>query len=76
MPKALIVEDDPTSLSALAELVQQEGFAIDTARTARDARSRFKEGVPDVVLADLVLPDGNAMEMVPTSGPNPARSSS
>jgi DNA-binding NtrC family response regulator len=64
MPKALIVEDDPTSLSALAELVQREGFAVDTAKTARDARNRFKQSVPDVVLADLVLPDGNAMEMV------------
>jgi DNA-binding NtrC family response regulator len=68
MPRALIVEDDPASLSALAELVQQEGFAVDTAKTARDARNRFKETVPDVVLADLVLPDGSAMEMLQELG--------
>jgi two-component system, NtrC family, response regulator HydG len=64
MVHALIVEDDVSSLEALAELVRQENFSVATASCLKEARARLEEQRPDVVLIDLVLPDGNGMTLL------------
>src|SRR5512135_1066241 len=63
MPHALIVDDDGNTLSGLAELVGREGFSTATAASLEQARSRMAERRPDVVLLDLLLPDGNGMDL-------------
>jgi DNA-binding NtrC family response regulator len=63
MPVALVVDDEPNSLSALAELVESEGFATVTAGTLGEARSRLTQTPPDVVLVDLMLPDGSGLDL-------------
>jgi DNA-binding NtrC family response regulator len=72
MPHALIVDDDPTSRSALADLIARDGYTTALAGSLAEARSRF-EPVPDLVLVDLVLPDGSGMELL--SDPTIARRS-
>jgi DNA-binding NtrC family response regulator len=69
MPVALVVDDDPNSLSALAELVENEGFATITAGTLADARARLATTPPDVVLVDLMLPDGGGLDILPDLDP-------
>jgi DNA-binding NtrC family response regulator len=64
MPVALVVDDEPGSLSALAELVENEGFATVTAGTLADARARLPQTPPDVVLVDLMLPDGSGLDLM------------
>ena len=64
MPLALVVEDDANSLSALAELVEREGFAVDTAATLGAAREFLSGNVPDLLLVDLMLPDGSSMDLL------------
>ena len=63
MPHALLVDDDTNTLSCLAELVGREGFTVATAATLQAARVRVTERHPDVVLLDLLLPDGNGMDL-------------
>ena len=72
MPHALIVDDDPTSRSALADLIARDGYTTALAGSLAEARSQF-EPVPDLVLVDLVLPDGSGMELL--SDPTIARRS-
>jgi two-component system response regulator AtoC len=69
MPHALAVDDDPNFLSALAELIEGQGFTTLTACTLRDARSLLSHGTPDVALVDLYLPDGNGIELLASLGP-------
>jgi len=64
MPLALVVEDDRSSLAALTELVEREGFSTRGVASLRAARAALETGVPDVVLTDLLLPDGNGLELV------------
>ena len=64
MPHVLIVDDDANTLTGLVELVAREGFTTATATTLEEARSRVGERRPDVVLLDLVLPDGNGVELL------------
>ncbi len=63
MPHTLIVEDDPDSADMLAELIKSEGFTTATAHTLAEARQQLALREPDLVLLDLVLPDGNGMDL-------------
>jgi DNA-binding NtrC family response regulator len=61
--EALLVDDDAQQLEALAEVVQLEGFAVRTAGSLAEARERLAERTPDVIISDLMLPDGNGLEL-------------
>lgn len=63
MSHALIVDDDPDSVAGLAALVGREGFTTDTAGSLGEAREKMAARRPDVVLLDLVLPDGRGMDL-------------
>ena len=63
MPHALIVDDEPDSAETLAALVATEHFTVATAGSLRDARRQMALQEPDIVLLDLVLPDGNGMQL-------------
>ncbi|HTR06795.1 MAG TPA: sigma-54 dependent transcriptional regulator [Paraburkholderia sp.] len=65
MPHALIVEDDPNSLSGLSAILSADGFSVDTAATLVEARAALARFIPDVVLVDLNLPDGGGLELLP-----------
>jgi DNA-binding NtrC family response regulator len=64
MPHALAVDDDPNFLSALAELIEGQGFTTNTALTLRDARAQVSHRTPDVALVDLYLPDGSGIDLL------------
>jgi DNA-binding NtrC family response regulator len=64
MVEALIVDDDPDILASLAELVEQEGFEVTTANSVTEARERLADNVPNLVITDLVMPDGRGTELL------------
>ncbi|ACC70036.1 sigma-54 dependent transcriptional regulator [Paraburkholderia phymatum] len=64
MPHALIVEDDPNSLSGLSAILAADGFSVDTAITLSEARAALTRFIPDVVLVDLNLPDGSGLDLL------------
>ena len=64
MPHALAVDDDPNFLSALAELIEGQGFTTNVACTLRDARAQVSHRTPDVALVDLYLPDGSGIDLL------------
>jgi DNA-binding NtrC family response regulator len=61
--EALIVDDDAQQLDALAEVVQLEGFAVRTAASLGEARDKLAERTPDVIISDLMLPDGMGLDL-------------
>src|SRR5262245_33477985 len=67
MPRALLVDDDASSLTGMAELIDSEGFTTTTATTLAEARNELEDLSPAVVLTDLVLPDGSGLELVETA---------
>ena len=60
----MVVEDDPLTLRALATLVELEGFSVRRAASITEARRELERDRPDVVLCDVVLPDGKGMEIL------------
>jgi DNA-binding response OmpR family regulator len=54
----LLVEDEPAISEPFSRALAREGFAPVVARTAQEARAAVSETSPDLVLLDLMLPDG------------------
>ena len=63
MPHALLVDDDADAAETMAMLIANEGFTVATAGSLRDARRQMALQEPDIVLLDLMLPDGSGMEL-------------
>jgi DNA-binding NtrC family response regulator len=64
MPHALIVDDDSVTLESLAELVAARDFSVATAGDLAGALEAIDQRRPDVVLCDLILPDGRGMDLL------------
>ena len=63
MPHILIVEDEPATSWALAEGLADDGFTIDTFRTAEDAWVWLRTGHSDLVISDLRLPGMSGLDL-------------
>lgn len=62
-PTALILEDDSSSLEAVAEAASLRGFATSKAASIQEAREQMRHGRFDLLVLDLVLPDGRATDL-------------
>ncbi|MCP9486819.1 MAG: response regulator transcription factor [Gaiellaceae bacterium MAG52_C11] len=59
----LLVEDEESITTPLAESLEREGFATEIARSAAEAIELGKRVRPDLVLLDLMLPDGSGFDV-------------
>jgi DNA-binding NtrC family response regulator len=64
MLRALFVDDDADFLGGVAEIATREGFAVTGARSLGEARARLAAGPFDLVMVDLMLPDGDGIELL------------
>ncbi|WP_298010993.1 sigma-54 dependent transcriptional regulator [uncultured Aquabacterium sp.] len=63
MPHALVVDDEADAAEMMAAMIATEGFTVATAGSLRDARRQLALQEPDIVLLDLMLPDGSGMQL-------------
>jgi two-component system, OmpR family, response regulator RegX3 len=59
----LLVEDERSIVEPLAAALDREGFRCEIAGTVADALAKAGEVDPDLVLLDLMLPDGSGYEV-------------
>jgi len=64
MSHALLVDDSIESLEALRVVVEREGFSVTCAGTLAEAYEAVEQKLPDVILLDLKLPDGDGLELL------------
>lgn len=62
-PRILVVEDNPVTRKMLRVTLEAEGYRVVEATDLRSALSAAKTGLPDLVLQDLILPDGDGTEL-------------
>ena len=61
----LVVEDDPTLLGQLTELLEHEGYrSVRGAGTISDALPAVATWQPQLLLLDVMLPDGNGFDLL------------
>jgi DNA-binding response OmpR family regulator len=56
LPRALVVEDDRKTRDALRDIIEGEGFAVDTAADGEEAIANLSREAYALVLLDIVLP--------------------
>lgn len=60
----LIVEDDPDQMRLAMTRVAMAGYAVRSADSVRALRRCLMEGVPDLLLLDVMLPDGSGFDIL------------
>lgn len=63
MKKILLVEDNETIIMGLKYSLEQEGFQVISAKTAKESKEKLDNKSIDIVLLDVLLPDGNGFEI-------------
>jgi DNA-binding response OmpR family regulator len=61
--RILIVDDDPAMRIGLQDNLEVEGFQVVTAASVREGREIALRERPDLILLDLMLPDGDGMSL-------------
>lgn len=64
MKNILMVEDDSTITFAVKYAVEQEGFNLDISENLENARKIVNSKEYDLILLDVMLPDGNGYEFL------------
>ena len=59
----LVVEDEESITTPLVEALAREGFEAEVARTASESLALAERLAPDLVLLDLMLPDGSGFDV-------------
>jgi DNA-binding response OmpR family regulator len=62
-PRVLLVEDETAISEPLAAHLAREGFEPEVAGTIEEARTAMSRTQPDVVLLDVMLPDGDGRDL-------------
>ena len=59
----LVVEDEPAIRDAVVVALEQERFRVEAVETAAHALERTRADKPDLVVLDLMLPDGSGIDV-------------
>jgi two-component system response regulator RegX3 len=61
--RVLVVEDEDAIAEPLADHLRREGFDPEVADTLEQARAAYEHQIPDMVLLDVMLPDGDGRDL-------------
>ncbi len=61
--RLLVVEDEPKMLALLRRGLQEDGHVVDAVAGAEDAAFLANEGDYDAILLDVMLPDGDGIDL-------------
>ena len=59
----LMVEDEEQVLNTNCRMLRRRGYDVRTAQTAAEACHQLEEQLPDLLILDIMLPDGNGLDI-------------
>jgi DNA-binding NtrC family response regulator len=69
MARVLLVDDNKGFAQVTSELIEAHGYEVCRAETLAAARRALDTQSPDLLMVDLMLPDGNGLELLDHVGP-------
>src|SRR5215468_8900849 len=63
--RVLVVDDESGVRFGIRDFLEQQGYEIEEAESCQDAQHLFRSSRPDIVIADYMLPDGTALDLLP-----------
>ncbi|HXB98347.1 MAG TPA: response regulator transcription factor [bacterium] len=67
----LMIEDDPAILAVARDLLEKEGYEVDSADTCAGGFQKLSRKAPDLLVLDLNLPDGDGLQLCRRLGASP-----
>lgn len=61
----MVVDDESGVRFGIRDFLEQHGYEIEEADSCQDAQHIFRTSRPDIVIADYMLPDGTALDLLP-----------
>jgi twitching motility two-component system response regulator PilH len=58
----MVVDDSPTEIHILTEMLKKNGFVVTTASNGEEAIAKSKTDKPDLILMDVVMPGMSGFE--------------
>ena len=62
--RILVVDDEKLVCWSLTQMLVGEGYVVQSAMNGNEARQKFHDFVPEMVLLDVRLPDANGVELL------------
>lgn len=63
MKQVFIVEDDPDIRELIEFLLKRRKYKVESFSTAKGFRAGIRLSKPDLILLDIMLPDGNGLDL-------------
>ena len=60
----LVVDDEPSNRSILAQVLGRAGYAVETADDGADALKQLDTFRPDLIVLDYMMPDVSGMDVL------------
>ena len=67
----LVVDDEPDIRQVVSDILQDEGHEVTVAANAVEARTRYADDTPDLVLLDVMMPRMSGFEVCQKLKTNP-----
>lgn len=65
--RILIADDEPQIAEALAKYFRREGMIVETSGTVADTLRALESFAPDILVLDVMLPDGSGSDVLRTT---------
>lgn len=64
MPHILVVDDEPDIRTLLQEILEDEGYDVETAENGDTARQTYRQYQPNLILLDIWMPDVDGITLL------------
>lgn len=64
LPRILVVDDHADTARTLRQLLESSGFGARSATCYRDAITECAQWIPDLLVGDIAMPDGDGYELL------------
>lgn len=61
--KILVVDDSPTELFFVSDLLTRNGYTVTTAQNGEEAISKIKLDKPELIVMDVIMPGQNGFQV-------------
>src|SRR5215475_13988475 len=72
LPRVLVVDDNPSTMSLMRDLLSSRGYDVVAVPDAAQAKAEILRQVPDVILSDVIMPGKSGYELCREVKENPA----